>query len=324
MFRQLVVSRYKEDIRWIQDSPLPAIVYNKGPELRQVYGAECVRLTNVGRETHTYLQHIINRWDDLADYTIFTQGDPLEHSPDFIKLLSYPFTETQPLSWRWKEWDDVFGVGAIPPLNTRLTHKEYWIDDCRIYVEYLNHSFQPLLPHYYFDFGRDLFLSRCRKSFKVGQDETLRDYFWKKIFGDSEKPPLFIPFCFAGIFGVSKRVIQSRNKSFYENCLSMLLEHSVSGYIFERLWLSIFHYDQKVGNRYLETSDKFSGKRPNFDSVSREDLFRNPGFWRFCCLGLWLYLVKAPFRIAWACAGRFGGFVKKIFSRVPETNELGK
>ncbi|KAK4496908.1 hypothetical protein PRZ48_011357 [Zasmidium cellare] len=36
--------------------------------------AEIIQLPNVGREGHTYLYHILNRWDNLARHTLFTQA----------------------------------------------------------------------------------------------------------------------------------------------------------------------------------------------------------------------------------------------------------
>jgi len=39
-------------------------------------GGEMVHLDNVGREGHSYLQHITRHWEDLADHTLFTQDIP--------------------------------------------------------------------------------------------------------------------------------------------------------------------------------------------------------------------------------------------------------
>jgi len=78
----LIVARYKEDVAWTKeasDMGYNVIVYNKfeGENL----------LPNVGRESHTYLHHIIENWDNLADITVFVQGNPFEHSTDFFVQL---------------------------------------------------------------------------------------------------------------------------------------------------------------------------------------------------------------------------------------------
>ena len=63
-------------------------VYSKDLEETEDYK----RLDNIGRESHTYLHHIITNFDNLPDYIIFTQGDPFPHCHNFlyqIKSLDY-------------------------------------------------------------------------------------------------------------------------------------------------------------------------------------------------------------------------------------------
>jgi len=78
--KEIVVARYSEDLNWITQEPFhsyPYIVYNKGtdeaftktPNLLRV-----VPLPNVGRDMHTFLYHIIENYDNLADVTIFLLG----------------------------------------------------------------------------------------------------------------------------------------------------------------------------------------------------------------------------------------------------------
>jgi hypothetical protein len=40
------------------------------------YGGEVVHLENVGRESHSYLQHITRNYNNLAAYTLFSQDIP--------------------------------------------------------------------------------------------------------------------------------------------------------------------------------------------------------------------------------------------------------
>ena len=40
------------------------------------YGGELVNLENIGRESHSFLQHITGHYHDLADYTLFSQDIP--------------------------------------------------------------------------------------------------------------------------------------------------------------------------------------------------------------------------------------------------------
>lgn len=86
---EIVVARYKEDISWVSElrnAGFNVTVYNKheGENL----------LPNVGRESHTYLHHIITRWENLADYTLFLQGDPFEHATDLFHQIMLMLEET--------------------------------------------------------------------------------------------------------------------------------------------------------------------------------------------------------------------------------------
>jgi hypothetical protein len=81
---QVVVSRYNEDISWLKNVKLDYIIYNKGEDDIDFY---CVKLENIGREAHTMLYHIINNFKNLADYTIFLQGNPFDHCPNILEIL---------------------------------------------------------------------------------------------------------------------------------------------------------------------------------------------------------------------------------------------
>ena len=51
--------------------------------LRNQLGADIIRtLPNIGRESHTFLAHIVDQWDDLATHTLF--GQAILHDRDLI------------------------------------------------------------------------------------------------------------------------------------------------------------------------------------------------------------------------------------------------
>ena len=89
----IVVARYNEDLEWTKQF-LNVIVYNKGTILVYNKGSTLTGdfnqkfLINVGREGHTYYKHIYDNYDNLADYTIFLQGNPFDHSPNIISNLN--------------------------------------------------------------------------------------------------------------------------------------------------------------------------------------------------------------------------------------------
>jgi hypothetical protein len=92
---ELVVARWQEDLSWLRNVPasLRLSVYDKSEEAPR---PEAVSLPNIGREAHTYLHHLVERSDSLAEWTVFCQGKPFDHAPDFHAVLrrlaagSYP------------------------------------------------------------------------------------------------------------------------------------------------------------------------------------------------------------------------------------------
>lgn len=72
---QLVIAKYKEDVSWLEVMPYPARVYDKS----DAPSPGATALPNLGRETHTYLHHILTHYPDFPEYTLFSQGWPFEH-----------------------------------------------------------------------------------------------------------------------------------------------------------------------------------------------------------------------------------------------------
>lgn len=84
---ELVVAHYTENLNWLRNLPtgLQKTIYDKSPEGLTEW--EAIPLPNVGREAHTYLHHLVSRYDTLAEWTIFCQGKPFDHAYDFKKTL---------------------------------------------------------------------------------------------------------------------------------------------------------------------------------------------------------------------------------------------
>lgn len=85
----IIVARYAENLSWLKNIPIPdsntivsLYIYNKGCKLSKtddimphvpyfVKDVHLIELRNVGRCDHTYLYHVVNNYDCLADVTIF-------------------------------------------------------------------------------------------------------------------------------------------------------------------------------------------------------------------------------------------------------------
>jgi len=66
---ELVLAHFNENVSWSDPYASVRTIYCKG---KPVPG--CVPLENVGREGHTYLHHIVNNYENLADWTVFSQA----------------------------------------------------------------------------------------------------------------------------------------------------------------------------------------------------------------------------------------------------------
>lgn len=95
----VIIARYNEDLSWLVhfrdlsvDYDIRFYVYDKSgvdatttllPNLDFADHIECHPLPNIGRESHTYLHHILERYDDLQqisdNYMIFLQGNISDH-----------------------------------------------------------------------------------------------------------------------------------------------------------------------------------------------------------------------------------------------------
>jgi UDP-galactopyranose mutase len=74
---EVVIAKYREDIRWSD-----AIAANRTVYCKDTNCGDCcphLPLPNIGREYGTYLHHIVTRYDTLAERTLFVQGDPFFH-----------------------------------------------------------------------------------------------------------------------------------------------------------------------------------------------------------------------------------------------------
>ena len=80
---ELVISKFRENTNWIKqiNQNVKITIYNK-------FDQQDIKLPNVGREAHTYLYHIINRYDTLSEFTCFLQGDPFPHETKIIEHIN--------------------------------------------------------------------------------------------------------------------------------------------------------------------------------------------------------------------------------------------
>ena len=220
---RFVVARYKENMDWIQ--PLlgefpgsKCFVYNKNntndsslPEglsgLSGLPGVTVQRLPNVGRESHTYLTHLIDT--DYARLSppgfvccVFLQGHPFDHvaGGTFAHLVQAVRHAIMRIAVIGSKFENI-GTRLIPIRNFETT-------------------------------------------FHPGLKSELRATF-HDIFGANNEAvdePNTIVFSAGAMFAVSGEALRTRSSEFYSNMIAWVDKDKdpVRGYCLERLWSPIF------------------------------------------------------------------------------------
>lgn len=107
---RVVLARYSEPLEWVKLIPddFEVVIYNKGDKIVSPdiirRATHIVDRPNEGRESETYLHHMLTEMRDDDGFTVYAQGDPFEHSPDFISLLHMwrNWEDLQAMSWQWR------------------------------------------------------------------------------------------------------------------------------------------------------------------------------------------------------------------------------
>ena len=201
---EIVVARYREDVSWTAGLGFPVTVYDKSgtPGL--------LALPNIGRETHTYLSHILRRYDDLARHTVFIQGAPFDHMPpgttpaDFAARIA----QNVRLGLRFT------GFAAFKLKCDRLGRPHDLADPAK-------HGHRP-------GFGKDIPLGEV----------------YARLFAGPVPETFLIPSP-AGMLFVARERILFHSREFYRQALDLVAsdpdDAANTGHAFERLWQVVFN-----------------------------------------------------------------------------------
>jgi hypothetical protein len=224
----IVIARYKENLDWFPKFSSKyrfhdAYLYNKfKPDDQKsardlefyLPNKDCIKenLPNVGRCDHTYLYHIVNKYDSLADVTIFTKGS---YAGEVGIKLNY-ITEKV-----FKNHTSVFHVCKL----TREIGHDYD----------RNFTLSSHFTHNAINRNDD-----TKSGFKL-YPSPIRPFgkWYQKYFSDIHTNYI----SFKAVMAVSKKDIHQHPKSYYEMFLKQLEEHlnpEVAHYI-ERSWMAMFH-----------------------------------------------------------------------------------
>ncbi|MBC7636956.1 MAG: DUF3431 domain-containing protein [Acetobacteraceae bacterium] len=241
------MARYNEDLGWLDGLSFQprVLVYNKGdaidaPALAALNPrATAISLPNVGRESQSYLHHIVANYDDLADVTIFVQG----------------------------RINDL-GANVFPDLADYLApavRDGFSASDLELFFS--NMAFDIDIH------GKLMRDPRYRAGIERGDIEAaggdIREFAAAFL---GPLPPVMVV-SFSGCFAVSRDAVRGRPKAFYETLLKALSRHRNPeiGHYMERLWCAIFS-----GNRLLGKAVRLVPRRLWWQLVGKGSIAKTP------------------------------------------------
>lgn len=104
-----MVCRCGEDLSWTRNLPrdIRLTIYDKTPTPATAWPGS-IPLPNVGREAHAWLHHLTQRYQSLSPLTVFAQGRPFDHAPDFhrvVRRLSSEESTSEDFLWLGFLWE---------------------------------------------------------------------------------------------------------------------------------------------------------------------------------------------------------------------------
>jgi hypothetical protein len=248
---EIVLAHFNEDLKWLstlmqnEAKDAKVTLYTKGPEtstLKLVPDAIVRQLPNVGRESHTFLHHIVHNFDKLADWTVFSQaGEPSfgykGHRAGGGHLLAGDsfanYLIPRPSGFRFIHTSAIH----LPSMN-HVLREAYCIDDKTVEDQQgvtecpQQHKFWT--PWWDIDMFKEYIMSKVAHQ----HGEQPLDFYRKYINPFFTGSEIVVPFAQGARFAVSKETILSHPKEQYERLLAALSndQDPYSGYFMEWLW----------------------------------------------------------------------------------------
>ena len=222
-----IVSRYNENLSWLEKlKEEKVVIYNKGSELKKNKFKNVINIKNVGRESHTWLYHIVKNYNCLDDISIFLQG----------------------------RIDDLGCMAFEDPLDYVRTIDKYGFSVRR---------FGLLGPfHWSYNIGidKDIRYKDDWNNGMISKSDLGFRKFAKKFFPEI---PFFVATSYGGCFGVKKDLIKRYELEFYLKLLKILESNKnpIEGHYMERLWCYMFTNNRplwrSIKDIFLTKSERF-------------------------------------------------------------------
>jgi len=202
----IVIARYNEDLEWLRTYALGyrVVIYNKGKRVAYDFPCEVIHLDNIGRESHTYLTHLIKEYDHLSDVTIFLQG----------------------------RIDDLEGWVHENPENYLQQALQYGFSAARYFF---------MTPRNWLkvDFESDPLYAEAYKTGSLQKSQNVFLTYACQFLGPL---PTITLTSYKGCFAVSRKAVIRRPRSFYESMRETVSHHAnpEEGHWLERMWAYLF------------------------------------------------------------------------------------
>lgn len=250
---EIVISRFMEDLAWLSQEYLDDLslksdintadinitIYNKGTTFIPNFQSKnitVIPLENVGRESHTFLYHIINKYNKLYNITIFLPGSCMDSTKQLkTKKVIDLACEKKSSIFYGQRFNDVYQA-----------LQNFMIQDVWRGTNDSNKVANPSII--------------CQKA-------SIRPFGrWYQHFFRDIKVQLV---CWNAIFAVEKKDITQHSVEYYQNLIQCVSIHPnpEEGHFFERSWLAVFSP--------LSTCTMYPPNNEPTKEVIRQDLSTN-------------------------------------------------
>lgn len=218
--KEIVVAAYNKSLGWMDflSNDVKKSVYRKGN--LPLSKGEILIEPNVGRCVHTFFNHLLLRYDSLAEYTFFCQDFPFDHWGNIVEIINGSMVDLSKKS--------SLSIGGYHGYhNNRLG------------------SAWNMPPTQQFLNGRAL--SCLSNGYPQHMEPGVNvDEYWDLLF--NEPRPKFYEFMPGGHFAISRDQVRIRSRNFYEKICNLLAEDVYAPWKMERLECYVFceNYKTKI------------------------------------------------------------------------------
>ncbi|KAI4242394.1 MAG: hypothetical protein LQ352_007248 [Teloschistes flavicans] len=242
---EIVVAHYNEDLSWLKKHSGECCIYTKGPSKNSPDPPfTFTPLPNIGREGHTFLYHIANHYDDLADATLFVQGRIDDHVDLSVEEMKQRAITT--------------GIGQVCTFPFReLERFDHW--------EGIPWEQYPCWKRW--------------SSMKTAQMKGPPLQYFQKYISESDRIPTAVGFAPGAIFAVRKETIRQHSKAYFQRLLEKMFLGDMAhvnpetGHYMERFWLAMFNPDEYV---QWDIADRSAVKRNKDGQLAKGRWYRTP------------------------------------------------